>query len=112
MTDTDITTVSPADTDTVAIVFLPFKEVIRRAGMSRAEIYRELTDPMSAFPRPIKRTNPQMKTARLAWIESELTEWQRQQIETRRVHHHAEAVFEPYAKPAPNTAASISTREK
>lgn len=57
--------------------FLPLPAVVERVCLSRAEIYRRISQ--NAFPKPVKLSNSRNSV----WVEREVIEWQLRQIEAR-----------------------------
>jgi predicted DNA-binding transcriptional regulator AlpA len=66
----------------VSETFLRIKAVMRATGMSRAQVYRAMHDPALRFPNPVK-----IGRRGAAWVESEISKWQRQRIEARDAAH-------------------------
>lgn len=64
--------------------FLNLVEVVARSGLSKTTIYRRIK--AKQFPQNIN-----LGCRRVVWLESEIAEWQQQQIErNRREAHNAE----------------------
>lgn len=57
--------------------FIRLKEVVRRVGISKSNIYRLIPD--GKFPRPI-----QLGPNSVAWLESEVSAWVNDKIEQAR----------------------------
>lgn len=54
-------------------VILRIKDVVKRTGLSKATIYKQISE--SAFPKPI-----QLGTKAVGWLESDLNTWFEERI--------------------------------
>ena len=76
------TTIRPTEPAiSVALRFLPVKEVVRRTSLSRATVYRLVQ--AGEFPKPVTLTG-----ARTAWVETEVTAWMQARLAGRDSDRH------------------------
>lgn len=58
------------------VEFLPLKEVVKKVGLSKSEIYRQIADGRFPSSRPYK-DNPK----RRFWLSTDVAAWQQEQLQ-------------------------------
>jgi prophage regulatory protein len=65
------------------VVFLRLQQVMERTGLRRTALLGRVA--RGLFPRPISLGTPGSKRPSLAWVDSEVAEWQGEQIRRRDI---------------------------
>lgn len=66
---------------TATLIRIP--TVVSITGISRATVYKLMSQPESGFPQPVKLTDSNARGAPVAWVLSEVLNWTRARIAAR-----------------------------
>lgn len=66
---------------TATLIRIP--AVVSITGISRATVYKLMSQPESGFPQPVKLTDSNARGAPVAWVLSEVLNWTRARIAAR-----------------------------
>jgi prophage regulatory protein len=64
-------------------ILIRMNEVSKIVGLARSTIYKLLSNSQSKFPRPVKLTDANGKSAPVAWVLAEVQDWTRSRTRNR-----------------------------
>jgi prophage regulatory protein len=67
-------------------ILIRMNEVSKIVGLARSTIYKLLSNSQSKFPRPVKLTDANGKSAPVAWVLAEVQDWTRSRTRNRCEH--------------------------
>lgn len=83
MSDSRVSTITPASQRDPATTLIRITEVMAIVGLARPTIYKLMQQPESRFPTPVKLSNSNARGAPVAWVLGEVQNWTRARIAAR-----------------------------